>query len=680
MSSEITLYPTFSTTSSYWTLEKKVLTENDIIQFDEEIQSKIKNKIIYYHSKTRILLYLENNIPFIFGFISGINNTICSIHNIPLTTFNKNWLLKLEFSGFIIEITPRFAILQWLHKEKKYVYMCQHLFSYEWYKIAICYKSTDIDLLNFLYEHNCPTNLNNQYIGDYIFEVYDITEPELKKFVNFFWSKDKSKAFSKTIIKDIENCNGLDNYLLYLKFQNFLTESSEEDLKNIDHSKLSEYIPIVSYLFERSKQFETFIIKNYTEWLSNHSTDAKKYYKWNKLKDEFVKKCKDWYTENYSYIFDGIDIFIQDNSELFNECDNILFFGYYDDSNVDYISLFKLASYISKLNYINIDTILLNFYDDYDGEIDKTELSELFYKNLDMVYHYLFYIIHDLLNSNSYYCDLNVIEFFYTEIEKYLNNYDIIIDDTFFLKILNNSKNCKLDLNNKYEKLFYQLNFHRLIKLFFQLKKINFSDQLLFNIIKKETEFNNIKDIVALIKIFNSNGYWLSSKQTINLIFENLINRNIKSDLLDMSNYQSWTVKEVTNCLLTFIIKINNNYNDLEKLKKYEYTNSGFLAQLINITIVNNIEIKKELYLNACGVDCMSFFYILNNQGLLKDIQNDTKKEWFNLCLLQNSFDTSYYLLTEFRDIIILTNEHKELVTNNLYKIKNKEDWLPYLN
>jgi len=627
------VYPKFSLTSPYWNLEKISITDKDLEMFEPEVCINIKNRNLYYHEHTSVVFYIEEGVPSAIG-VKPFNRGIRPISVLIPTNENYLFLLKLQYAGINIEITPAFAIKWALKGNKVFMYSFRYLLSYRWYLEAVRHTG-NIDVLTFLHSNGCPKHENNTYIGDYLLlQLREDYKPEhVKEMVKFFWKLDKTNSFSDDNFKKITEEGGIDAYILYL-----------------------------TSLADAKSRYET-----------------------------LIQKMKECYTKYSHFIFEGIDNYLNDKSvfSMFIAGFESFIMEFRDYDRINPIDkMLELADYISKVtnSFSGIHDIIY----DIDNVYDLYHYPDTLINGIVIKYKVIQGIItciHEFYSIDTHKtCESSIITYDWC-IKAYIPKYKPVLEDSFFSALLA-IFSCEYETDDDSKKIVINFILYQIFTYLFDSNVIKCSSSFLKNILLERHKFNQVIIMSDIVYLFVNNGYKLSPDDLYEIMCEHFIYEDVIEDGIIQSdssllwyilglkdNYKEWSSHDFNKLLLRYIVRIKDNYNTNKK-----DSSRIIIKGILSIMKDNGLSIRSDLYITASGLNCLPFF--LHCEQLLDTIDKSAKNNLFIISVDQHSFDVAYYLKKRYSSDIQITSVCKENILTHLYKINesDREGWLTFLN
>ena len=475
-------------------------------------------------------------------------------------------------------------------------------------------------------------SLPYDYISNSFFKNISIKNKE-----KFFDEKKKYKNILKenynNLVKlKMNNINDVETYFdeiesfenmksLKLKNINFIRNSNEFLKKfnkvnklNINNAKNLE-IRMLEYLSENLTSLS----------LSNNNLVD---FEFNIIMNDYLKKSKNL-RNNLEYLsFSKNDLSYINLNDIIDQKSQ-----FYALKNIDFSnnSLYKLNipfEYFSSLKCINIcyNNFSKNYFNNIDKDIIVLQSGNLFLSNLNLANYYfsdinkklnkypikLVYLnlsfIPDLI-SNDYFSKLEINDTILLELKKLNLSYNNITNVTFFQFIKNNKgllnlKNLNLK-GNKLNDLFFEeyLNL-KLNNIFTNLKKINLEENLLGDddvVVTQineegdnEIEDNKIHKIRALYKFISENKSLIYMSITKNNIFEPFKIFNFYQKYEGNTKINS-KGKIIINNLNSFILKIKNELLIQNDKKNNDYAKNKFN---LKFDCKSDNDLNSELFTN----------------------------------------------------------------------------------
>ena len=475
-------------------------------------------------------------------------------------------------------------------------------------------------------------SLPYDYISNSFFKNISIKNKE-----KFFDEKKKYKNILKenynNLVKlKMNNINDVETYFdeiesfenmksLKLKNINFIRNSNEFLKKfnkinklNINNAKNLE-IRMLEYLSENLTSLS----------LSNNNLVD---FEFNIIMNDYLKKSKNL-RNNLEYLsFSKNDLSYINLNDIIDQKSQ-----FYALKNIDFSnnSLYKLNipfEYFSSLKCINIcyNNFSKNYFNNIDKDIIVLQSGNLFLSNLNLANYYfsdinkklnkypikLVYLnlsfIPDLI-SNDYFSKLEINDTILLELKKLNLSYNNITNVTFFQFIKNNKgllnlKNLNLK-GNKLNDLFFEeyLNL-KLNNIFTNLKKINLEENLLGDddvVVTpineegdNEIEDNKIYKIRALYKFISENKSLIYMSITKNNIFEPFKIFNFYQKYEGNTKINS-KGKIIINNLNSFILKIKNELLIQNDKKNNDYAKNKFN---LKFDCKSDNDLNSELFTN----------------------------------------------------------------------------------
>ena len=475
-------------------------------------------------------------------------------------------------------------------------------------------------------------SLPYDYISNSFFKNISIKNKE-----KFFDEKKKYKNILKenynNLVKlKMNNINDVETYFdeiesfenmksLKLKNINFIRNSNEFLKKfnkinklNINNAKNLE-IRMLEYLSENLTSLS----------LSNNNLVD---FEFNIIMNDYLKKSKNL-RNNLEYLsFSKNDLSYVNLNDIIDQKSQ-----FYALKNIDFSnnSLYKLNipfEYFSSLKCINIcyNNFSKNYFNNIDKDIIVLQSGNLFLSNLNLANYYfsdinkklnkypikLVYLnlsfIPDLI-SNDYFSKLEINDTILLELKKLNLSYNNITNVTFFQFIKNNKgllnlKNLNLK-GNKLNDLFFEeyLNL-KLNNIFTNLKKINLEENLLGDddvVVTQineegdnEIEDNKIHKIRALYKFISENKSLIYMSITKNNIFEPFKIFNFYQKYEGNTKINS-KGKIIINNLNSFILKIKNELLIQNDKKNNDYAKNKFN---LKFDCKSDNDLNSELFTN----------------------------------------------------------------------------------
>ena len=419
---------------------------------------------------------------------------------------------------------------------------------------------------------------------------------------------DEIESFENMKSLKLKNINFIRNSNEFLKKFNKINKLNINNAKNLE-------IRMLEYLSENLTSLS----------LSNNNLVD---FEFNIIMNDYLKKSKNL-RNNLEYLsFSKNDLSYINLNDIIDQKSQ-----FYALKNIDFSnnSLYKLNipfEYFSSLKCINIcyNNFSKNYFNNIDKDIIVLQSGNLFLSNLNLANYYfsdinkklnkypikLVYLnlsfIPDLL-SNDYFSKLEINDTILLELKKLNLSYNNITNVTFFQFIKNNKgllnlKNLNLK-GNKLNDLFFEeyLNL-KLNNIFTNLKKINLEENLLGDddvVVTQineegdnEIEDNKIHKIRALYKFISENKSLIYMSITKNNIFEPFKIFNFYQKYEGNTKINS-KGKIIINNLNSFILKIKNELLIQNDKKNNDYAKNKFN---LKFDCKSDNDLNSELFTN----------------------------------------------------------------------------------
>ena len=642
-------------------------TQSSIMEKYNVFKLKINSHLKHLTNKIANVFNLENNQNIVININSNNNNNIRNEENkksLLIKKYSKDYIKKIEN---IINIQKQIMnsikdtmniflnfldISNSLDKEKPIHDFINNEFEHiinSWVFLKLNLEKFDLatalnnsklnnNFKNFISKISEGKNfvmnisLPYDYISNSFFKNISIKNKE-----KFFDEKKKYKNILKenynNLVKlKMNNINDVETYFdeiesfenmksLKLKNINFIRNSNEFLKKfnkinklNINNTKNLE-IRMLEYLSENLTSLS----------LSNNNLVD---FEFNIIMNDYLKKSKNL-RNNLEYLsFSKNDLSYINLNDIIDQKSQ-----FYALKNIDFSnnSLYKLNipfEYFSSLKCINIcyNNFSKNYFNNIDKDIIVLQSGNLFLSNLNLANYYfsdinkklnkypikLVYLnlsfIPDLI-SNDYFSKLEINDTILLELKKLNLSYNNITNVTFFQFIKNNKgllnlKNLNLK-GNKLNDLFFEeyLNL-KLNNIFTNLKKINLEENLLGDddvVVTQineegdnEIEDNKIHKIRALYKFISENKSLIYMSITKNNIFEPFKIFNFYQKYEGNTKINS-KGKIIINNLNSFILKIKNELLIQNDKKNNDYAKNKFN---LKFDFKSDNDLNSELFTN----------------------------------------------------------------------------------
>ena len=642
-------------------------TQSSIMEKYNAFKLKINSHLKHLTNKIANVFNLENNQNIVININSNNNNNIRNEENkksLLIKKYSKDYIKKIEN---IINIQKQIMnsikdtmniflnfldISNSLDKEKPIHDFINNEFEHiinSWVFLKLNLEKFDLatalnnsklnnNFKNFISKISEGKNfvmnisLPYDYISNSFFKNISIKNKE-----KFFDEKKKYKNILKenynNLVKlKMNNINDVETYFdeiesfenmksLKLKNINFIRNSNEFLKKfnkinklNINNAKNLE-IRMLEYLSENLTSLS----------LSNNNLVD---FEFNIIMNDYLKKSKNL-RNNLEYLsFSKNDLSYINLNDIIDQKSQ-----FYALKNIDFSnnSLYKLNipfEYFSSLKCINIcyNNFSKNYFNNIDKDIIVLQSGNLFLSNLNLANYYfsdinkklnkypikLVYLnlsfIPDLI-SNDYFSKLEINDTILLELKKLNLSYNNITNVTFFQFIKNNKgllnlKNLNLK-GNKLNDLFFEeyLNL-KLNNIFTNLKKINLEENLLGDddvVVTQineegdnEIEDNKIHKIRALYKFISENKSLIYMSITKNNIFEPFKIFNFYQKYEGNTKINS-KGKIIINNLNSFILKIKNELLIQNDKKNNDYAKNKFN---LKFDCKSDNDLNSELFTN----------------------------------------------------------------------------------
>ena len=642
-------------------------TQSSIMEKYNVFKLKINSHLKHLTNKIANVFNLENNQNIVININSNNNNNIRNEENkksLLIKKYSKDYIKKIEN---IINIQKQIMnsikdtmniflnfldISNSLDKEKPIHDFINNEFEHiinSWVFLKLNLEKFDLatalnnsklnnNFKNFISKISEGKNfvmnisLPYDYISNSFFKNISIKNKE-----KFFDEKKKYKNILKenynNLVKlKMNNINDVETYFdeiesfenmksLKLKNINFIRNSNEFLKKfnkinklNINNTKNLE-IRMLEYLSENLTSLS----------LSNNNLVD---FEFNIIMNDYLKKSKNL-RNNLEYLsFSKNDLSYINLNDIIDQKSQ-----FYALKNIDFSnnSLYKLNipfEYFSSLKCINIcyNNFSKNYFNNIDKDIIVLQSGNLFLSNLNLANYYfsdinkklnkypikLVYLnlsfIPDLI-SNDYFSKLEINDTILLELKKLNLSYNNITNVTFFQFIKNNKgllnlKNLNLK-GNKLNDLFFEeyLNL-KLNNIFTNLKKINLEENLLGDddvVVTQineegdnEIEDNKIHKIRALYKFISENKSLIYMSITKNNIFEPFKIFNFYQKYEGNTKINS-KGKIIINNLNSFILKIKNELLIQNDKKNNDYAKNKFN---LKFDCKSDNDLNSELFTN----------------------------------------------------------------------------------
>ena len=611
----------------------KYLTNKITTLFDLENNNAIINNNNSQNKENQKLLlikkYSKDN-------IKKIENII-NIQKQMMKSIKETMNIFLNFFDISNSLDKEKPIHDFINKEFKNIINSWMLLKLNLEKLdlakALNNSGLDNNLKNFIMKiykrKNFVMNISkpNEYSKNSTAKDKEKLKPEKNRYKNIL-----KENYNNLLKLEMNNINDVDNYFDEIKsFENMKSlKLKNVNFKRKNNEFLKNFNKIKKLNITNAKNLEIKMLENLSDNLTSLSLSNNNLvdFEFNIIMNDYLKKSKNL-RNNLEYLsFSKNDLSYINLNDIIDQKSQFYALKSIDFSNN---SLYKLNipfEYFSSLKCINIcyNNFSKNYFNNIDKDIIVLQSGNLFLSNLNLANYYfsdinkklnkypikLVYLnlsfIPDLI-SNDYFSKLEINDTILLELKKLNLSYNNITNVTFFQFIKNNKgllnlKNLNLK-GNKLNDLFFEeyLNL-KLNNIFTNLKKINLEENLLGDddvVVTQineegdnEIEDNKIHKIRALYKFISENKSLIYMSITKNNIFEPFKIFNFYQKYEGNTKINS-KGKIIINNLNSFILKIKNELLIQNDKKNNDYAKNKFN---LKFDCKSDNDLNSELFTN----------------------------------------------------------------------------------